>query len=140
MKGDMMMRAALPRVMRRKFWSQIWLGLVLLSVSMASSGGLAAEPAADVPAAERDDIIGDVRMMTTVYEDTMLDIARNNGLGFTELMAVNLGVDPWIPGEGVRVVLPTAHILPDAPRRGLVNRYKARRIIPPITHKAPYRY
>jgi L,D-transpeptidase ErfK/SrfK len=35
-------------------------------------------------------------------------------------MAVNPGVDPWIPGEGVRVALPTAHILPDAPRRGVV--------------------
>jgi L,D-transpeptidase ErfK/SrfK len=120
MKGDMMMRAALPRVMRRKFWGRIWLGLVLLSAWVAGAGSLAADPATEVPAGERDDIIGEIRMMTTVYEDTMLDIARNNGLGFTELMAVNPGVDPWIPGEGVRVVLPTAHILPDAPRRGLV--------------------
>ena len=120
MKGDMMMRAAPLRMMRRKFRGWIGLGLILLSASMASGGSLAAEPAADVPAAERDDIIGEVRMMTTAYEDTMLDIARNNGLGFTELMAVNLGVDPWIPGEGLRVALPTAHILPDAPRRGIV--------------------
>lgn len=93
---------------------------VLLSAWLASAGLLAADPLAGGEDAARDDIIGDVRMMTTAYEDTMLDIARNNGLGFTELMAVNLGIDPWLPGEGVRVLLPTAHILPDAPRRGLV--------------------
>jgi L,D-transpeptidase ErfK/SrfK len=118
MKGKIMMCAALPRVMKRKFWGLILLGLVLLPGCVAGAGSLAAEPV--VLAGERDDIIGEIRTMTTVYEDTMLDIARNNGLGFTELMAVNPGVDPWIPGEGVRVLLPTAHILPDAPRRGVV--------------------
>jgi L,D-transpeptidase ErfK/SrfK len=118
MKGKIMMRAALPRVMKGKFRGLIWLGLVLLPACVASAGSQAVEPA--VLAGQRDDIIGEIRTMTTVYEDTMLDIARNNGLGFTELMAVNPGVDPWIPGEGVRVLLPTAHILPDAPRRGVV--------------------
>jgi L,D-transpeptidase ErfK/SrfK len=101
-------------------WGRIQFALVLLCAWLAGAGSLAAEPAPGASNAERDDIIGTVRMMTTAYEDTMLDIARDNGLGFTELMAVNLGVDPWIPGEGTRIVLPTAHILPDAPRRGIV--------------------
>jgi L,D-transpeptidase ErfK/SrfK len=128
MKGDEMIDATLPRmgagggtrVARRGIRARIHLGFVLLCAWLASAGSLAADPASDITITERDDIIGTVRMMTTAYEDTMLDIARDNGLGFTELMAVNLGVDPWIPGEGTRIVLPTAHILPDAPRRGIV--------------------
>ncbi len=120
MKGDVMMGAALPHVRRGGYWSAIRLGLVLLCAWVVSGVSLAADPAADAVIEERDDIIGEVRTMTTAYEDTMLDIARDNGLGYTELMAINLGVDPWIPGEGTRIVLPTAHILPDAPRRGII--------------------
>lgn len=129
MKGDQMMWDTLSRAVARQLWGRVrgWvpLALVLAVAWLASAGALAADtlaanPATGAETAARDDIIGDVRMMTTAYEDTMLDIARNNGLGFTELMAVNLGVDPWIPGEGTRILLPTAHILPDAPRRGLV--------------------
>lgn len=118
MKGDGMMRAALPQVRRVGFWLAV--RLVLLYGLVAGGVSLAADPAADAVTEQRDDIIGEVRMMSTVYEDTMLDIARDNGLGYTELMAVNLGVDPWIPGAGTRIVMPTAHILPDAPRRGIV--------------------
>lgn len=74
-----------------------------------------------VPAAAiADDMIGQIRIMRTAYEDTLLDVARNNGLGLIELMAANPGVDEWVPGEGTKVVLPTAHILPDAPHRGIV--------------------
>jgi L,D-transpeptidase ErfK/SrfK len=65
-------------------------------------------------------IIGTVSTYVTDHDDTLLDVARKFDLGFVELVAANPGVDPWLPGEGVTLVLPTAHILPDAPRRGLV--------------------
>lgn len=32
----------------------------------------------------------------------------------------NPGVDPWLPGEGTRVVIPTQFVLPRAPRSGIV--------------------
>jgi L,D-transpeptidase ErfK/SrfK len=35
-------------------------------------------------------------------------------------MAANRGVDPWLPGVGTDVVIPDMHVLPDAPRRGIV--------------------
>jgi L,D-transpeptidase ErfK/SrfK len=66
------------------------------------------------------DIIGEVSHVTARYEDTLIDIARNHGLGFEEILRANPGVDPWLPGEGTVVVLPTKHILPDAPREGIV--------------------
>lgn len=66
------------------------------------------------------DLVGEIRFYNTVYEDTLLDIARANRLGLVELMAANRGVDPWVPGENQRLVLPTAHLLPNAPHKGIV--------------------
>jgi L,D-transpeptidase ErfK/SrfK len=65
-------------------------------------------------------LVGEVRIYRTVYEDTLLDVARANDLGFTEMVAANPGVDPWLPGEGTVVTLPTGHLLPDAPHTGIV--------------------
>lgn len=76
--------------------------------------------AASAHAVARDDIVGSVRVHTAVWEDTLLDLARSNDLGYVEIVAANPGIDPWVPGTGTKVVMPTAHILPDAPRTGIV--------------------
>jgi L,D-transpeptidase ErfK/SrfK len=52
--------------------------------------------------------------------DVLLDVARAYDLGFTQLMAANRGVDPWLPRPGTRVTVATRYILPDAPRAGIV--------------------
>ncbi|MCW5698807.1 MAG: L,D-transpeptidase family protein, partial [Rhodospirillales bacterium] len=75
---------------------------------------------ATAKSAGADDIVGDMRIYTAKHEDTLLDIARDHQLGLIELMAANPGVDPWLPGEGTRIILPTAHVLPDVPRKGIV--------------------
>jgi len=54
------------------------------------------------------------------YEDTIPDIARRFNLGFDEVARANPGVDPWLPGEGTRIILPTQFVLPDAPPEGIV--------------------
>ena len=66
------------------------------------------------------DYIGETEIYRAKYEDTLVHLARAHGLGFVEVRAANPKLDPWIPGEGARVVLPTQHILPDAPRSGVV--------------------
>ena len=66
------------------------------------------------------DHFGDQEIYKAAFEDTLIHLARNNGLGFVELRAANPTLDPWIPGAGARIVLPTQHLLPDAPRKGLV--------------------
>ena len=43
-------------------------------------------------------------------------------------MRANPKVDPWLPGEGTQIVLPTEFILPDAPREGLVLNLAAMRL------------
>ena len=77
------------------------------------------------PAAEADrsldsTIIGSPEIHHAQFKDTLLDIARLNHLGYGELKRANPGVDPWLPGDGTPVTLPSRWILPDAPREGLV--------------------
>ena len=66
------------------------------------------------------DVVGIIQIAVARREDTLPDLARRYDLGYQEMVAANPGVDPWLPGEGTRVVLPTQYVLPDAPREGLV--------------------
>ena len=65
-------------------------------------------------------MVGQVQVTVAKHEDTFADIARRFNVGYTELVRANPRVDPWLPGEGTEIVLPTEFILPDAPREGLV--------------------
>lgn len=69
---------------------------------------------------EETNVVGDVQVVVARYEDTLPDFARRYGLGHDEILAANPGVDPWLPGDGTRVVLPTQYVLPNAPREGVV--------------------
>ena len=64
--------------------------------------------------------VGDMIEYDSRYEDTFVHLARDYNLGFTELRAANPYVDPWLPGSGTDLILPTRHLLPDAPRNGIV--------------------
>ncbi len=66
------------------------------------------------------DIIGSITHYVTQEDETLLDLARWHGLGYTEMIAANRGIDPWVPGVGVKLTIPGAHILPAAPREGIV--------------------
>lgn len=92
------------------------------AVSAAAVGILlvAGVSLADASAVKLDDMLGEVKRYRASHEDTLLDLARNNELGYVEIVAANPGVDPWVPGEGTNIVLPTAHLLPDVPREGIV--------------------
>jgi len=59
-------------------------------------------------------------IVTTRYEDTLIELARRYSLGYEELTRVNPGIDPWLPGEGAQVVIPGQRILPPGPREGIV--------------------
>jgi L,D-transpeptidase ErfK/SrfK len=65
-------------------------------------------------------VVGVLQVTHARDEDTLADIARRFDLGFDEVTRANPGVDPWLPGEGTRIVLPTQFVLPEAPPEGLV--------------------
>ncbi len=69
---------------------------------------------------EKTDVVGAVQIAIARHEDTLPDIARHYDLGYEEIIAANPGVDPWLPGKGTHLVLPTQFVLPKAAREGLV--------------------
>lgn len=101
-------------------------GLILLSAFTLMTGTVSAKavraddtvgppaPVYDKP------YVGNMETITAKYEDTLVQLARDNNLGFVELRAANPSVDPWLPGEGTKIILPKRHIFPDAPHEGLV--------------------
>ncbi len=69
---------------------------------------------------ERQSVVGQVQIVHSRWEDTLLDIARRHGIGYEEIRRANPGVDAWVPGEGTEILVPTRFVLPDVPRRGIV--------------------
>jgi len=65
-------------------------------------------------------VVGEIQAQETNAADTLSDIARAHHVGYDQIVQANPSVDPWLPGAGARVVVPTQHVLPDAPRAGLV--------------------
>lgn len=65
-------------------------------------------------------VIGTAQNDLIEPDDTLLDVAHRHRLGFDRVARLNPGVSHWIPTPGTVVRLPTEHVLPDAPRRGLV--------------------
>lgn len=96
-----------------------WL-LAFVLVSLAACGIHAAERRTETETL-RDDMVFLSRPddVSDTY-DTLLELARGYGLGYTEVAAANLDTDPWSPVEGDDLVLPQRQLLPAAPRRGIV--------------------
>lgn len=71
----------------------------------------------------RDDgggLFGEVKRIQTRYEDTLIQLARQHSLGYEELLRVNKGVDPWLPGAGTEILIPGQRLLPPGVREGIV--------------------
>jgi len=85
--------------------------------------GLACSPARGSVYALPEDgstIIGENGSMTTVYEDSLPDLAQRYSLGYYEIIRANPAVDVWVPGAGKHLTLPGKRILPPGPRDGIV--------------------
>jgi len=81
-------------------------------------------------------MIGAISHTTISGEQTLLDVARQFDLGYNEIIAANPDVDPWLPGVGTRVVVPTRFLLPAAARHGIVINVPEMRLYyyPPQEH------
>lgn len=96
--------------MFRKHWLA---GLTLLGSSPLMAN-MMIEPPMDV------DLVGGITTATALPGDTLLDIARQHGIGQEEIILANPAVDRWLPTPGRDVVLPTRYVLPEAKREGIV--------------------
>jgi len=73
-------------------------------------------------------MVGGLKVVIARHQDTLLDIARHYDVGYNEIRAANPGVDPWLPGAGTHVVVPTWYILPPKPWVGIIIDIPARRL------------
>jgi L,D-transpeptidase ErfK/SrfK len=87
--------------------------LLLVAWPLAAQGAL-------FPLQPGQEVVGDLGLVSARYEDTLSDLARRYDLGYDEMVQLNRSVDPWLPGDGTKILLPTAFVLPDAPRDGVV--------------------
>lgn len=69
---------------------------------------------------EGQELVGELYTVTADYEDTFAELGGAHGFGYLEMLAANPTMDPWLPGAGAEVVMPGLHVLPDAPRTGIV--------------------
>ncbi len=70
--------------------------------------------------AEGETVVGEVFQHTVSENETLLDIARHYDLGYNQIELANPKVDPWLPPEGIQVVIPKMFVLPVAPFAGIV--------------------
>ncbi len=84
-------------------------------------------------------VIGAIQTVYARHEDTLSDIARRYNVGYDEITLANPDVDPWLPGEGTAIIVPSQYILPDAPREGLVLNVPEMRVYyyPPVQKGKP---
>jgi L,D-transpeptidase ErfK/SrfK len=66
------------------------------------------------------DMIGVPTRHVVSGEETFVALMARYGVGYTELVAANRGADPWLPKPGSMLDIPTAHLLPQGPRQGIV--------------------
>ncbi|MGR6036196.1 MAG: L,D-transpeptidase family protein [Candidatus Nitrosoglobus sp.] len=65
-------------------------------------------------------VVGQNIFVPAKASETLLDIARRYDVGYSEIKIANPNIDPWLPKEGIPVLVPTQYVLPQAPRKGVV--------------------
>jgi L,D-transpeptidase ErfK/SrfK len=65
-------------------------------------------------------VVGTSQYHAVKRGETLLDIARRYDLGFNEMEDLYPHVDPWIPPEGLKLVIPSRWVLPETRAAGMV--------------------
>jgi L,D-transpeptidase ErfK/SrfK len=65
-------------------------------------------------------VVGTSRSYRIIGDETFVELARRFDLGFNELVDANPALDPWEPGPGHELLLPSEWVLPRGSYEGLV--------------------
>ena len=87
----------------------IFLTLFILLVAL-SLPSFSFEP---VPYSKENSLLGQVKGHRVEDDESLIEIARKFGLGYNEIVDANPGLDPFVPGTGEPVTVPTSWVLPD---------------------------
>lgn len=98
--------------------------LYKLSLSAVTTGflwllAIPTTSAAVYDLAYNSDLIGEIEVIHNERNESFTTLAERHGVSFSELVAANPQLDPWVPGK-TSVVIPNQHILPAGPREGVV--------------------
>src|SRR5262245_57322618 len=112
---------------------RVWLGALAVLMLTSACSSMKRKPPPPAPlqrvtalsvrvprAGDLPPVVGHEQHYRIVAKDTLLDVARNAGLGFQEVKDANRTVDEWIPPVGLDVLVPTRWILPRAAQRGII--------------------
>lgn len=80
------------------------------------------------PLVENRQVVGELITDHLRGDDTLVDMARMHNIGHFEIRAANPQLDPWLPRPGAEVMIPQLHVLPEAPREGIVVNLAERRL------------
>lgn len=58
-------------------------------------------------------LLGAVREYKVEGDESLIEIARKFGLGYNEIVDANPALDPFVPGTGAAVTIPTSWVLPE---------------------------
>ena len=97
-------------------WPAGYAAAAVLAAMMAATPAAASEYAL----APGQSVVGSVGEYVVKQGEVFADIARRFDVGYTALAAANPGVDPWLPGAGRRLRIPSLYVLPAAPHQGIV--------------------
>jgi L,D-transpeptidase ErfK/SrfK len=64
----------------------------------------------------QNEVLGKIRRYSVKNNESLYEIGRTYKTGFNEIVAANPGIDPYVPGKGTKLILPTSWILPDTSR------------------------
>ena len=99
--------------------------LLLTVLGGAMAGPAACAPYGDIdggafPYSPQNTMIGVPQTYIVKKGESLVGLAPSFDVGYNEITDANPGVDPWVPGRGTRINIPTLKILPNAPHRGIV--------------------
>ena len=63
--------------------------------------------------ADKNTVIGSVKTHKIKGDESLIEVARRFGIGYNAIVEANPGIDPFIPGSGISITIPTSWILPD---------------------------
>ena len=104
---------------RSRFARRRALAALALTLALAACAARQPQHPLEAPPSSPD-LVGKLAFRDARAEDTLVDLAPELGVGYVELVAANPGVDPWLPKEGTRLVVPSARLLPSGKREGIV--------------------
>jgi L,D-transpeptidase ErfK/SrfK len=85
---------------------------------------------------KQNEVLGRIGRYKVSQNESLYEIARWYKTGFNEIVSANPGVDPYIPGKGRSLILPTSWVLPDTKRdKGIVINISEMRLFYFYKHK-----